>query len=183
MALISTKDLEYQPKTEDSSFIDTKIKKKFRIKIFISFLIIFIFTSVLLGYFLSLNYFRVISLTEISPFFKILPTSSYDVKDIVKNNTNEKVDEISVIDTNTFAIEGTFDGFDEVGIKIRTKSGKILKFELGPEVIIRSVSEDRNQVTFIFTNDLLQKENIGRKINAEFIKKDNKNLLITAEID
>lgn len=180
MALISTKDLEYQPKTEDSSFIDTKIKKKFRIKIFISFLIIFIFTSVLLGYFLSLNYFRVISLTEISPFFKILPTSSYDVKDIVKNNTNEKVDEIITTGNNNFLLEGTLVGFEGDNINIKTRKGEVLTFEFNIDSII-SVS-DNNSKNIILISDILKNENIGKNVIIDFIKNNNKNIITRIEI-
>ncbi len=183
MALIPINDLEYQPRTEHSSFIDTKFKRKFKIKLFTIFLIIFTLTLLLLGYFLSLNYFRIISLSQISPIFDVLPISPYETSEIIKNIKDENVDEISVIDANTFAIEGTLDSFDEDGIKIRTNSGKILKFELDPEVIIRNVSKNNNQSTFMFTSDLLQKENIGRKINVEFIKNNNLYLLILVSID
>lgn len=183
MALIPINDLEYQPKTEHSSFVDTRFKRKFKIKLFTLFLVITTFITLLLGYFLSLNYFRVISLSHISKVFDILPISPYETKEIIKNIQNQSEDEISVVGDNIFAIEGTLDDFNEDGIKIRTNSGKVLEFELGPEVIIKNVSENNNQSTFMFTSDLLQKENIGRKINVEFIKKDNLYLLISVSID
>lgn len=183
MALISTNDLEYQPKIANSLYVNTKLKKRYKIKLFTLFLIITTFIVLLLGYFLALNYFRIISLSHISTVFDILPISPYETEDTIKNIQNQSEDEISVVSNNTFAIEGTFDGFDEDGIKIKTNSKKVLKFELGSEVTIRNVSENNNQSTFMFTSDLLQKENIGRKIRVEFTKKDNKNLLITVEID
>lgn len=184
MALIPTHDLEYQPKVENSSFIDTTFKKKHKIKLFTLFLIVITLISILLGYFLALNYFRIISLSQISKAFDILPTSPYETKEAIKNIQISGEDEISVVGENIFAIEGTLDSFDEDNIiKIRTNSGKVLKFELGSEIIIRNLSKNNNQSNFMFTSDLLQKENIGRKINVEFIKKDNKNLLNTIEID
>lgn len=179
MALVSTNDLEYQPKTENSSFIDTKSKKRFKLKLFSILLLITTLILLLLGYFLALNYFRVISLSQISPFFEILPISSYEVKDIVKNNTNEKVDEIITTGNNNFLLEGTLVGFDKESIIIKSKNGRTLIFEFNIDSIIRTSS---NNSDILFTSDIFKNENINKNVIIDFIKNNNKNIITRIEI-
>lgn len=181
MAVISNKDLEYQPKRDKFSFIDTKLKKKFRLKVFSIFLIVFLFIFLFLGYFLALNYFRIISLSNISSIFDVLPISSYEVKDLLNKSNNQAVNEIISTGYNTFLVEGTIQGFDEETIQIKTKQGKILEFELDFDSIITSSFDNKNP-KILFTSGLLQKDNIGKNVLIDFIEKDNKNIITRIEL-
>ncbi len=189
MVAISTKDLEYQPQTDKFSFIDTKLKRKFRIKIFTLFLIVFIFTSLILGYFLALNYFRIIYLPNISPVFKSLPRSPYELNDLIQNyKKQQSVQEIQSLGDNIFRTEGKITDFVENNIKVKLNSGRVLDLELTADTDIRKVSEDGHSI-FMFASDLLQKENIGKNVTIQFIKTkgknilDNKNILNSMEIE
>lgn len=184
MAVISNKDLEYQPKTDKFSFIDTKLKRKFRIKIFTLFLIVFIFTFLTLGYFLSLNYFRIIYLPNISPVFKSLPRSPYELEDLIQNyKENQNTAEIISLGENSFSASGKIDKVSEDSIRLRLFSGKTITLEITPETQIAKRSKDGLERELLFTLDLLQKENIGKSADAQFIKEKGKNTLTSVEID
>ena len=181
MAVFSTKDLEYQPKRDKFSYVDTQIKKRFKIKLFTLFLVIFTLILILIGYFLALNYFRIISLSHISPIFDVLPISSYEVKDLVKQNTSQNTDEIISVDKDAFIIEGSIQGFDDENIKIKAKQRTILSFELTLDSNIVN-SEDKDNKTTLFPSDLIQKENIGKNVLVDFIKINNKNIITRIEV-
>ena len=68
------------------------------------------------------------------------------------------------------------------------RSGRVLDLELTVDTNIRKVSKDGYSI-FMFTSDLLQKENIGKNVTVQFTKTkgknilDNKNILNSLEIE
>ena len=186
---LENKDLEYQPQRDKFSFVDKEIKKKFRIKIVTIFFFIFIFTSLVLGYFLALNYFRIINLSNISPVFDSLPRSPYELEDLIQNyKKQQSVQDVQSLGDNIFSTEGKIINFGENNIKVKLLSGRVLDLELTVDTNIRKVSKDGYSI-FMFTSDLLQKENIGKNVTVQFTKTkgknilDNKNILNSLEIE
>lgn len=183
MSVISNKDLEYQPKTDKFSYIDTESKKKYRIKVFAMFITIFILASLFLSSILALNYFRIINLPRISPIFDALPKSPYELNDIINNyKKQQSVQEIQSLGDNIFSTEGKITDFGENNIKVKLNSGRDLDLELSSDTDIRKASKDGHSI-FMFTSDLLQKENIGKSVTVQFTKTKGKNILNSLEIE
>lgn len=189
MAVISNKDLEYQPKGDKFSYIDKQFKKKYRIKVFLIFITIFIFTSLFLSSILALNYFRIINLPSISPVFDSLPRSPYELNDLIQNyKKQQSVQDVQSLGDNIFSTEGKITDYGENNIKVKLNSGRVLDLELSSDTDTRKVSKDGHG-TFMFTSDLLQKENIGKNVTVQFTKTkgknilDNKNILNSIEVN
>jgi len=186
---LEDKDLEYQPKTDKFSYIDTTSKKKFRIKVFTIFVNIFILASLFLGSILALNYFRIIYLPSMSPVFDSLPRSPYELNDLIQNyKKQQSVQDVQSLGDNIFSTEGKITDFGENNIKVKLSSGRVLDLELNSDTNIRKVPKDGHSI-FMFTSDLLQRENIGKNVTVQFTKTkgknilDNKNILNSLEIN
>lgn len=180
---LENKDLEYQPKTDKFSYINKQFKKKFRIKIFTMFITIFILASLFWGSILALNYFRIINLPSISPVFDSLPRSPYELNDLIQTyKKQQSVQDVQSLGDNVFSTQGKITDYGENNIKVKLSSGRVLDLELTLDTNIRKVSKDGHG-TFMFTSDLLQKENIGKKTVIQFTKEKDKNTLTSVEID
>ncbi len=123
---LENKDLEYQPKTDKFSYIDTASKKKFRIKVFAMFITIFILASLFLSSILALNYFRIINLPSISPVFDALPRAPYELEDLIqKYKEQQSVQDVQSLGDNIFSTEGKIVDFGENNIKVKLSSGRV----------------------------------------------------------
>lgn len=177
-------DLEFQPKQENYSFVNKRLKLKQRIKtLLIAFGIILLVIVPLTAVFF-LNYFRFIYLGNFSKTFEVLPRSPYELSDIIQNY-KEKRDVVDFVSTgeNSFSASGKIDKISENSIRLKLFSGKTITLELTPETQIAKRSKDGLEREFLFTFDLLQKENIGKNADAQFSKEGNKYILTGIEIE
>ena len=186
---LENRDLEYQPKTDKFSYIDTASKKKFRIKVFAMFITIFILASLFLGSILALNYFRIINLSSISPVFDSLPRSPYELNDLIQNyKEQQSAQDVQSLGDNIFSTEGKIVDFGENNIKVKLNSGRVLDLELSSDTDIRKASKNGHSI-FMFTSDLLQKENVGKNVTVQFTKTKgasilgSKNILKSIEVN
>lgn len=174
----------------DPIFIQNNNRKQIpKRKVFaISFSILIILFTYIAALF-ALNYFRIVNFSAVSPIFDNLPRSPYEFNDLIQNyKKQQSVQEIQSLGDNMFSTEGKITDFGENNIKVKTAKGTILDLELNADTNIRKVSKDGHS-TFMFTSDLLQKENIGKNVTIQFIKTkgvsilDNKNILNNIEIN
>ena len=176
-------DLKFQPKTQPYTFVDKKLKLKHRIKalLIILGLILLILTPLTTAF--LLNYFYVLQLARISPVFENLPRSPYPLEDLIKNYLEDiQVSDTYSLSENTFGAEGKIEDFGQDFIKVKLTSGRALRFELTQDTQIYKILNDKSSM-FMFTSDLLQKENIGKKAIVEFIKEGNVNKLINIKLE
>jgi len=180
-------DLEYQPKQENYSFVNRRLKLKRRIKASLIVLGIFLLITIPLSSIFLLNYFRFIHLGNYSKVFESLPKSPYEVGDIIQNYKERQKERQSVVDfvsvgENSFSASGKIDKISENSIRLKLFSGKTITLELTPETQIAKRSKDGAERELMFTFELLQKENIDKNADTQFSKEGNKYILTGIEI-
>ena len=179
-------DLEYQPKQENYSFVNRKLKLKLRIKTFslVTGLILIIILPLIAGFFI--NYFRIYPLSRIYPVFESLPKFPYELSNIINDkieniNENKRIGQINKISDNTFAAQGKISYLTDAKIKVKLPNGKDIdlittidsKFYVQHKEGIRSL---------VFATDIIKKENVGKEVLVQFTKEGLKNKLIEIEI-
>lgn len=181
-------DLEFQPKQENYSFVNKRLKLKLRIKTASIIAGILLIVAIPLIAVFFLNYFRFIYLGNFSKTFEALPRSPYELSDIIQNYKERQKERQSVVDfvsvgENSFSASGKIDKISENSIRLKLFSGKTITLEITPEAQIAKRSKNGTEREFMFTFELLQKENIGKNADAQFSKEGNKYILTDIEIE
>lgn len=182
-------DIQFQPKTQGYSYT-TIPKQKIKTNIFIA---LFLGLPVLLLLFFSflivLNYFNFISLSTISPVFSKLPTSIVKI-DQTKNANEEKP--YNIPGTNEYIIDGTLEKYDQNTFDIKSANKTIAieynfdsKFYFSKTLInTEDATHSAETIAILdFPSNILDKENLGKKVSIQYSKEKNKNILESLTIE
>nr|MBI5455702.1 hypothetical protein [Candidatus Levybacteria bacterium] len=164
-------NINFQPKVQ--SYAYSNPNSNINLKKEPNFL--FILTFEILGFLLLffalliiLNYFRIISLSNIAPVAEKLPIALSPTPTPAPNYNTE---------SKSFTIDAVFYGYNNYEIKVKYYNQIItLQFNPGESVFYTQV-DSKVQIPRFFS-DLEQEKNIGKKINVQYVKNDKENNII-----
>jgi len=182
-----TDDIAYQPTQKGYSYSNNSSKNPFKktntfvtlaTEIILLFLVFFVFLGVL-------NYFKIISLSGISPTLNNLPKSSSN-STLGQKQQNQLPSNIP--GANQFTINGILEGYSENTVDIISGDKTITveynldsKFYLSKTILDPSntSSSSENIAVIDFPTSVLSKKNIGKNITLDYKNEKNKNILET----
>lgn len=181
MAVISNKDLEYQPKTNPYSFKMRFLKEK---QFFRSFIILFLEIFFLLFAFIvilfSLNYFNVVSVSSLYPdIFSDLSHKPFANQ--ANLNTNVLSKGFFSTETNAWTLEVRFIKHDKNFIYVIDMENNILTLINNPDLeCSKVINSDNAQVTTTSQDcaDLLSSKNRNKTIFITYKSNSNGNFVL-----
>ncbi len=167
-------DINFQPKQQAYAFSSKETESKQKSEnqkkhlrtiftvIFGIFLIFFFFSLV----FITLNYFRIISLSQITPAMKILPQTASTLPTYNASN-------------KTWTIKGTLYQYDNEKIKIKISLFKIMDFiyDLNSYMEIKTSMKDGANPQVGTLYDLDQKQNLSKNVEVEYYIQNKTNII------
>ncbi len=135
-----------------------------------------------------LNYFNVISLNNFSPAFNNLPKSQLTKEEFLKRITpKEEPKPHNISGTNQFTIDGALEKYDQNSVYIKFfKKTITIEYDYDSKFYYTKTFMNTEDATpsaetiaiIDFPSNILKQENIGKKVTAQFIKENNKIILI-----